>query len=78
MLILNRRAGEAILIDGGIRIIVLQCDKRGVRIGVEAPEETHIRREELVSQVALENRRAKASQSGAAWLVHLPIQKDAV
>ncbi|HZE75328.1 MAG TPA: carbon storage regulator [Gemmatimonadales bacterium] len=48
MLVLNRRVGEAIVIDGGIRVVVLQCDRRSVRLGIEAPGETGIFREELV------------------------------
>ena len=47
MLILNRRAGEALLIDGGIRVVVLSCDRHGVRIGIEAPSAINIQREEL-------------------------------
>jgi len=47
MLILNRRAGEALLIDGGIRVVVLSCDRHGVRIGIEAPAAINIQREEL-------------------------------
>ncbi|HXG45891.1 MAG TPA: carbon storage regulator [Gemmatimonadales bacterium] len=52
MLILNRRQGEAILIDGGIRIVVLSSDRRGARIGIEAPSHVNIQREELLSRVA--------------------------
>jgi carbon storage regulator len=47
MLILNRRQGEAIVIDGGIRIVVLSSDRRGARIGIEAPSTINIQREEL-------------------------------
>lgn len=74
MLILNRRAGEALMIDGGIRLVVLSCDRRGVRIGIEAPADVGIRREELVSQVAAENRRANAGTAGAEWVARLPLK----
>jgi carbon storage regulator len=74
VLILNRRPGEAILLDGGIRVVVLSCDKRGVRLGIEAPATVNIQREELVSQVAAQNRRASAGASGAAWVVDLPLK----
>jgi carbon storage regulator CsrA len=47
MLILSRRPGDAILIEGGIRIVVLACDRRGVRIGIEAPAAVGIVREEI-------------------------------
>jgi carbon storage regulator CsrA len=49
VLILNRKLGEAIVMDGGIRVVVLQCDRRGVRLGIEAPGETGIFREELLT-----------------------------
>ena len=52
MLILNRRQGEAILIDGGIRIIVLSSDRSGARIGIEAPTSVNIQREELITRAA--------------------------
>ncbi len=58
MLILSRKAGDAIVIDGGIRIVVVQCDRGGVRIGIEAPAETTILRAELLDQVAAQNKRA--------------------
>ncbi|MGH7552808.1 MAG: carbon storage regulator [Longimicrobiales bacterium] len=47
MLILSRRPGDAILIDGGIRIVVLAADQRTVRIGIEAPSKIGILREEI-------------------------------
>ena len=34
MLILGRKEGEAILIEGGIRVVVVSCDRGGVRLGV--------------------------------------------
>ncbi len=58
MLILSRKAGDAIVIDGGIRIVVVQCDRGSVRIGIEAPPKTTILRAELLDQVAEHNRRA--------------------
>ncbi len=66
MLILSRREGDSILIDGGIRLVVLACDRKGVRIGIEAPPEVSIVRGEIVHQIADENRRASASPSAAA------------
>jgi carbon storage regulator len=50
VLILTRKLGEAIVMDGGIRVVVLQCDRRGVRLGIEAPGDTAILREELVME----------------------------
>jgi carbon storage regulator len=69
MLILSRKAGDAIVIDGGIRIVVVQCDRGGVRIGIEAPPETTILRAELLDQVAAENKRASVIRDMPAALV---------
>jgi carbon storage regulator len=61
MLILSRRVGDAILVDGGIRIVIIACDRKGVRIGVEAPSDVSILREEIVTQITTENQRAYAT-----------------
>lgn len=74
MLILNRRRGEAIVLDGGIRIVVLECDRRGTRIGIEAPAETNIQREELLLRVTDENRRARATGEHK-WIEALPLRQ---
>jgi len=66
MLILSRRAGDAIVIEGGIRIVVLASDRRGVRLGIEAPPHVSIVREEIVAQIADENRRANVGAEAAA------------
>ena len=50
MLVLTRRRGEQIIIDGKIRIKVLDAGRStSVRIGIEAPESMQIVREELLS-----------------------------
>jgi carbon storage regulator len=72
MLVLNRQPGTAILIDGEIRIIVLACDKRGVRLGIDAPISTGIMREEIAHQMAETNRLATNPASIQAWLGAAP------
>jgi carbon storage regulator len=58
MLVINRHPGKAIIIAGEIRVVILDCGKRGVRIGIEAPAHIGIVREEIANQIADENRRA--------------------
>jgi carbon storage regulator len=70
MLILGRREGDSIIIDGGIRIVVVSCDRGGVRIGIEAPSSVKILRGEIAQQVAQENQRA-AAPTDASWLATL-------
>lgn len=71
MLILSRRPGDTILIGDGIRLVVLECDRREVRIGIEAPPDVKIVRGEIVDQIADENRRAGIS-GDAEWLKTIP------
>lgn len=68
MLILSRKAGDAILIDGGIRIVVLACDGGGVRLGIEAPQSIGIVREEIARDIADENIRAGATKEHETFL----------
>jgi carbon storage regulator len=58
MLVLSRKVGERILIGDDIRITVVRVSGGGVRIGVEAPAEKVVVREEL--KVQLEQARLEA------------------
>ena len=69
MLILTRKVGDAILIDGGIRIVVLANDARGIRLGIEAPPHVGIVREEIAVEVAQENQRATAGVAAQEWII---------
>ena len=60
MLVLGRRPGDTIVIDGGIRIVVLACERGGVRLGIEAPPSVTILRGEIVAAVGEANRAAAA------------------
>ncbi|MCK4257411.1 MAG: carbon storage regulator CsrA [Halanaerobiales bacterium] len=58
MLILTRRKDESILIGDNIKIKILDVQNNNVKIGIEAPKELTILREELVLEVQRENQRA--------------------
>lgn len=47
MLVLTRKVGEGIKIDEDIFVRIIQVKGKQVRIGIEAPRETRIQREEL-------------------------------
>jgi carbon storage regulator len=70
MLVLGRKEGETILIEGGIRIVVVAFEKGSVRLGIEAPPTLRILRGELAQQVAAENQRATV-RAGTDWLAAL-------
>lgn len=50
MLVLSRKVGEKILIGDSIAITVVRISGGGVRIGIEAPSEMPVVREELAGQ----------------------------
>ena len=64
MLVLTRKIGESITIDDDICITVVQIKGKQVRIGIDAPKETKIYREEVYSAIQEENRAALNSMSG--------------
>lgn len=76
MLILGRRPGDTLIIDGGIKIVVLQCDRGGVRLGIEAPSDVTILRGEIVNQIADENKRANVISDGKEWATAIPLKKS--
>ncbi len=48
MLVLTRKLNETILIQGDIKVTVLNIKGKTVKLGIEAPEDTQIDREECV------------------------------
>ena len=57
MLVLSRKIGERIIIGDGILLTILSVRGGQVRLGIDAPRSTAIRREELPKEYA-EPRRA--------------------
>jgi carbon storage regulator len=47
MLVLSRRLGEAIVIAGKVRVVVAEIGGRTVRLGVQAPPDVIVDREEV-------------------------------
>lgn len=58
MLVLTRRLGESIWINDNIRIVVQSVRGNQVRLGISAPKETTIHREEIYQKIQLENKQA--------------------
>ena len=55
MLVLTRKLGESIAIDDHIKIRVVQIKGKQVRLGIEAPKETKIHREEVYQSIQQTN-----------------------
>ena len=47
MLVLSRKVGESILINESIRVTVVQANNGRIRLGIDAPPEVKVLREEL-------------------------------
>jgi carbon storage regulator len=60
MLVLSRKTGERIMIGDNVIITVARIDQKRVRIGIDAPDDVVIRREEVpLRQPALVSARSR-------------------
>lgn len=55
MLILTRRVGETLIINNNIKLTVLGVRGHQVRIGVDAPKDVSVHRQEIFDKIQNEN-----------------------
>lgn len=58
MLVLTRKAGEGIIIGDDIKITIVELKGGGVRIGIDAPREMKVHRQEVFDKIKKENKEA--------------------
>jgi len=63
MLVLTRRLGESIWINDDIRIVIQSIRGNQVRVGIEAPKEMVVHREEIYQKIHQENKQAVSADS---------------
>ena len=62
MLVLTRKIGESIKINEDVKITVIDVKGKNIRLGIDAPRETKIYREEVFLKIKEENKFAASYQ----------------
>jgi carbon storage regulator len=58
MLILSRKLGESIVIDGRIIVKIIRVEGDLVKVGIEAPREVPVHRQEVYDEIQKNNQEA--------------------
>lgn len=61
MLILTRKTNQKLIINDNIEIVILESYKNSVKIGVNAPSDVQIYREEIYNEIKKSNKQAQVS-----------------
>ena len=77
MLVLTRKLGESIAIDDHIKIMVVQIKGKQVRLGIQAPKETKIHRQEVYESIQQSNKEASTASPKAVSQVAELIKRGA-
>jgi carbon storage regulator len=67
MLVLSRKKGESLVIDGDIKITVLSVQGQTIRLGIEAPRETPVFRSEVFERLRTETAQADLMPKNRLW-----------
>ncbi len=65
MLILTRRVGETITVGSEIKVTVLGVSGAQVRVGIDAPKDVAVHREEIYARIQAEEPSASSNQFDA-------------
>lgn len=65
MLVLTRRAGESVMIGDDVIVTVLEARGDVIRLGIEAPREVQVHREEVYRELQAANREAASPSEDA-------------
>lgn len=70
MLVLARKVGEKIILNDNIEIIVLDSNQNTVRIGVNAPKDVSVYREELYKEIKNANMSSNSVSANSMTVLH--------
>ena len=68
MLILSRKSGECLVIDGRITVKIVRVEGEVVKIGIEAPADIPVHRQEVYEEIQRSNQLAATRQ-------HVPLPR---
>ena len=69
MLVLTRRTNQSIVIGQDVTVTVLEIRGDQVRLGIRAPRDVSVHREEVFAEIRRENQRAAGATSADADLL---------
>jgi carbon storage regulator len=69
MLVLTRRAGESVMIGNDVIITVLEARGDVIRLGIQAPRDVQVHREEVFRELQVANREAASPTEDAVRAV---------
>lgn len=64
MLVLSRKTGESIIINDNITVTIIEIRGDKVRLGVEAPSDIPVHRQEVWEAIQREGRHAQTNRGG--------------
>jgi carbon storage regulator len=76
MLVLTRRAGESVMIGNDVIITVLEARGDVIRLGIQAPRDVQVHREEVYRELQSANREAASPTDDAVEAVAKMIQPE--
>ncbi|BCJ43096.1 hypothetical protein GCM10010168_01620 [Actinoplanes ianthinogenes] len=75
MLVLTRRAGESVMIGDDVVITVLEARGDVIRLGIQAPRDVQVHREEVYRELQDANRAAASPTDDAVHAITQMLQK---
>jgi carbon storage regulator len=75
MLILSRKPGESIVIDGRIHVKIVRIEGEVIKIGIEAPDTLPVHRLEVYEEIQRSNQQAAATPNAPLPKLTGPIKQ---
>jgi carbon storage regulator len=74
MLVLSRKIGESVVIDGRITVKIVRVEGEVVKVGIQAPPDVPVHRQEIYDEIQRNNREALTTDRPK--LPRLPAKPD--